>query len=108
MILSKYPQDVNSHLVLLGERIRTARSRRRWSQQDLADRIGVERRSVARLEEGDGGVGIGIFFTALWVLGLWDTVNDIAAPELDKAGEFLEKQRQPRRIHSERMKDLDF
>jgi len=44
----------------------------------------------------------------LWVLGLWDTVNDIAAPELDKAGEFLEKQRQPRRIHSERMKDLDF
>ena len=108
MSLSKYPLDVNSQLILLGERIRTARSRRRWSQQDLAARIGVERRSVSRLEEGDGGVGIGIFFTALWVLGLWDTVNDIAAPELDKAGEFLEKQRQPRRVHSERMTDLDF
>jgi transcriptional regulator with XRE-family HTH domain len=108
MSLSKYPQDVNAHLILLGGRIRTARSRRRWSQQDLAARIGVERRSVSRLEEGDGGIGIGIFFTALWVLGLWDTANDIAAPELDKAGEFLEKQRQPHRIHSERMTDLDF
>lgn len=108
MSLSKYPQDVNSYLVLLGGRIRTARSRRRWSQHDLAARIGVERRSVSRLEEGDGGIAIGIFFTALWVLGLWDTVNDIAAPELDKAGEFLEKQRQPRRIHSERIADLDF
>jgi transcriptional regulator with XRE-family HTH domain len=105
---SKNAIEVSEGLRLYGDRIRTARVRRRWSKQELALRAGVERRTIARLEEGDGGIGLGCFLTVLWVLGLWDSAKDLAAPESDTAGAFLEKQRQPRHVHPERNKELDF
>lgn len=36
----------------LGELIRRARGRRRWSQQDLADRLSVNRKTVDNWENG--------------------------------------------------------
>ena len=104
----EHPENVAAQLRLYGERVRTARVRRRWSKEELASRVGVERRTITRLEEGASGVGLGVFLTALWVLGLWETVQEVAAPEADKAGAFLEKQRQPRHVHQRREKDLDF
>ena len=74
----------------------------------LAERIGVGRRTVARLEKGDPGVALGVFLTALWVLGLWETAGGLADPSSDKVGEFLDKQRLPKRVHLQREKDLDF
>ncbi len=103
-----YPGDVKSQLQLLGERIRTARVRRRWSREDLADRVGVGRRTIARLEDGSAGVGLGIFLSVLWVMGLSDSVEGIAMPDSDKAGIFLEKKRQPKHVHGEREINLDF
>jgi len=103
-----YPSDVTLMLSLFGERIRIARARRRWSMEMLAKRIGVGRRTVARLEKGDPGVATGLFFTALWALGLWETVHDLADPGADKVGEFLDKQRLPKRVHLQKDKDLDF
>jgi predicted transcriptional regulator len=104
----EHPEDIALQLRLYGERIRTARVRRRWSKEELATRVGVERRTVARLEEGVSGVSLGVFLTAIWVLGLWETIQDVAAPEADKTGMFLEKQRQPRHVHRKRKKELDF
>ena len=108
MAQSKYVEDVERMLALYGERIKTARVRRRWSKEELAVRIGVERRTVMRLESGAPGVSLGVFLTAIWVLGLWDTVQDVAAPEADKVGIFLEKQRYPKHVHSDSGKELDF
>ncbi|MCK9304984.1 MAG: helix-turn-helix domain-containing protein [Bacteroidales bacterium] len=103
-----YPAEVVSMMTLLGERICIARTRRRWSMEILAERIGVGRRTVARLEKGDPGVALGVFFTTLWVLGVWDEVKGLADPGADKAGEFLDKQRLPKRVHLQREKELDF
>lgn len=103
-----YPEDVRMQLRLYGERMKTARVRRRWSKRELAARTGVERRTVARLENGEPGVGLGVFLSVLWVLGLWDTIRDVAAPEADKAGVFLEQQRQPKRVRQAREKEMDF
>ena len=103
-----YPDIVTSQLRVFGTRIRTARIRRRWSKAVLAERIGIERRTIARLEEGSPGIGLGVFLGALWVLGLWETVEGIASPELDKTGAFLERQRQPKHVHRAREKELDF
>lgn len=74
----------------------------------LAERIGVDRRTVARIERGDPGLAIGVFFTALWTLGLWSTVTDMADPAADKVGEFLERQRLPKRVKKQKEKELDF
>lgn len=100
--------DVNNLLVLTGERLRTARLRRRWSQANLATRMNVERRTVARLEKGDPGVTTGVLLAALWVLGLWSTAEALADPVADKAGIFLEKQREPARAGRQRKDELDF
>lgn len=108
MAHTEHPEDVVRQLRLYGERVRIARTRRRWSKEELAARVGVERRTIARLEEGTPGVGLGTFLTALWVLGLWETVKDVAAPEADKTGVFLEKQRQPKHVHRQKEKELDF
>lgn len=104
----RFLEDVTIRLHEYGERVRTSRVRRRWSKADLAARIGVERRTVARLEQGEPGVGMGVFLSALWVLGLWDTTGELANPEADKVGAFLEMQRQPRRVRRQQEKELDF
>ena len=102
------PEEVAEWLVVCGERVRTARIRRRWSQVSLAERMGVERRTVSRLEKGDPGITTGVLLRALWVLGLWSTVKGLADPAVDKAGIFLEKQREPRRVGKGARGELDF
>jgi len=104
----RHPDDIKHQLCLLGERIRTARVRRRWSRADLATRVGAGRRTIARLEEGSPGISLGLFLSALWVMGLSDSVKDIALPESDKVGVFLDKKRQPKHVHRERKINLDF
>ncbi len=104
----RHPDDIENQLRLLGERIQTARVRRRWSREDLANRVGVGRRTIARLEEGAPGVALGVFLSALWVMGLGEDLKDVAMPEYDKVGVFLEKRRQPKHVHREREINLDF
>ena len=106
--MTQFPQEVHERLRLYGERIKTARVRRRWSQASLAERIGVERRSVIRLERGDAGVASGVLLAALWELGLWETTKAVADPAADQAGIFLEKQREPKRVGTKHRPELDF
>jgi len=95
-------------LNVLGERIRIARSRRKWSMEALAERVGIGRRTIARMEQGDPGIALGVFLTVIWTLDLWETVADVADTRSDKVGEFLEKQRLPKRVRAQKDKDLDF
>ncbi len=70
--------------------------------------MAVERRTVARLERGSPGVGVGALLAALWVLDLLDTARDVAAPVADKVGVFLKKQRAPKRAGRRKANALDF
>ena len=103
-----YPYEVTDRLRVYGGRIRMARMRRRWSQTELAERMGVERRTVSRLEQGNAGVGLGAFLGALWILGLWDTAQAVADPAADPVGVFMEQQRAPARVRRSKDKELDF
>lgn len=108
MVHESYPSEVNDLLRSYGDRVRTARMRRQWSQAELAERMAVERRTVSRLEKGNPGVGVGALLAALWVLDLWDTARNVAEPAADKVGVFLEKQRAPKRAGRRKVKELDF
>jgi transcriptional regulator with XRE-family HTH domain len=55
---------------LLGARVRLARRERRWTVQELADRIGVSHVTVSKVERGDLTVGLGVAFEAAAVLGV--------------------------------------
>jgi transcriptional regulator with XRE-family HTH domain len=55
----------------LGQSVRAARTRRRWTQRQLAERLGVSRSRVAQLEGGTGGaVPSATWFTLSVVLDI--------------------------------------
>lgn len=68
----------------LGENLAIARVRRRESQRAWAKRLGVSVPTLIRMERGDAGVGIGIYATALWLIGRADALPDLAAPANDR------------------------
>lgn len=54
----------------LGRLIAAARKERHLSQAGLAQRAGVGRMTIARMERGIPEIAIGYYVTAAWVLGL--------------------------------------
>lgn len=54
----------------LGENIRYARLRRDLSLQQVAERAGIGRNTLIKIEKGDDGVAIGSYFRVLVVMRL--------------------------------------
>lgn len=55
---------------LLGKLIRLERRERRMSEDDLAGRAGIARRTLQRIERGDPGCAIGLFFELAVLVGV--------------------------------------
>lgn len=71
----------------LGARIRAARLRRRMSQVEMAERMGIDRNTLMSLERGELSVGLGVLVRALGVMGLEDDLGQVA--EEDEVGRRL-------------------
>lgn len=91
------PAAVETALLRLGRNIRLARLRRNLRMQDLAERMGVSRFTVAAVERGRPGVSVGAVFGALWALGLIEDARELASPDRDEEGKALEQARTRRR-----------
>jgi transcriptional regulator with XRE-family HTH domain len=57
-------------LGLLGKTIRLGRMQHRLTAQELAERIGVSRSTLQRMEKGDPKVEIGLMFEAAAIVGV--------------------------------------
>ena len=55
---------------LLGARVRLARRGRRWTLQELAERVGVSHVTMRKIERGDLTVALGLAFEAAAVTGV--------------------------------------
>ena len=55
---------------VLGQQVRVARVARKWTATELAERIGVDRRTVAAIEAGSPSVSLGNAFNAADILGV--------------------------------------
>ncbi len=77
------PPAVRSLLRELGANLSVARKRRKESIKAWAARIGVSEPTLARMEQGDPGVAVGTYATALWVIGRAQGIPELAAPQLD-------------------------
>jgi transcriptional regulator with XRE-family HTH domain len=64
---SRYGSDA---VVLLGQLIRRARIERKITAAELADRAGLSRGLVQRIEKGDPGCAIGAVFEAAAIVGV--------------------------------------
>ena len=100
------PAAVEQTLIQLGQNIRTARLRRQWRQDDLAQRVGVSRYVIADIEKGQSSTAVASYIGALWVLGLLDHMALVADPDRDMEGKTLEKSRAPKTA-GKRRKELD-
>lgn len=97
-IASALPLPVAAAIRDLGGNIATARRRRRETQAALAVRIMVSLPTLRKMERGDPSVGISVYFTALWALGLMSEIKGLAAPQGDAAGQLLDLAHLPKRI----------
>jgi transcriptional regulator with XRE-family HTH domain len=78
------PSAVLAHLRELGENLSIARKRRRESRKAWAQRMGVSEPTLARMEKGDPSVSMGVYATALWLMGRAQALAALAAPEHDR------------------------
>ncbi len=69
-------------LQTLGENIRLARLRRDLSSEQVSERAGISRNTLIKIERGDEGVAIGMYFRVLIVLGLQDDLLLIARDDV--------------------------
>jgi transcriptional regulator with XRE-family HTH domain len=107
-IIKAPPAAVEDAIRRLGRNIRTARLRRKLRIEDVAERIGASRFTVADLEKGKPGTSIAAYAGALWALGLLEQMSDLADPDRDEEGKALESARSPRQAPRRRVLDNDF
>jgi len=72
------PSSHLQRLTSLGERLRAARLRRKFTTTLMAERMGVSRETLRRIELGDASVALGNYFAALQVLGLGADIDLLA------------------------------
>ena len=85
----------------LGENIRLARLRRKYSTQQVSERANISRPTLLAIEKGNPNVSIGAYVKVLMVLGLEKDINTVAKD--DDLGRRLQdanliiKERAPKR-----------
>jgi DNA-binding XRE family transcriptional regulator len=79
-----------------------ARKRRRETQEEFAERIGVSRTTLVQMERGSLAVALGNYASALWVLGMAEQIAELADPSKDVQGQVAERDAQPERVRSPR------
>lgn len=72
---------------LLGAQITAARRERRWSQKELAGRVGITTPTLSKIEKGDPSVAIGSVFEVAALVGvpLFHEDRSRLTLELDRA-----------------------
>lgn len=88
-------------LETIGENIRLARLRRKFTTQQVAERSGITRTTLWQVEKGAGGVSMATYAQVLLVLGLEGDLKQIASDDemgrrIQDAG-LIVKKRAPKR-----------
>lgn len=88
--------SVEKQIRAFAERLKLARMRRGMSTSLFAERLGVSRDTLNRLEKGDGNIAIGTYMRALRILGLDADMDPVARD--DELGRKLQDLNLPSRI----------
>jgi transcriptional regulator with XRE-family HTH domain len=91
---------------VLGENIKLARLRRKFSSEQVAERADISRPTLTSIEKGGPNVSIGAYVKVLSVLGLEKDIMEVAKD--DKLGRKLQdaklivKERAPKILRKEK------
>jgi len=101
----RVPPPVRRALSELAGGVATWRKLRGLTQAQLADRAGVDRKTVLRLEKGNGGVSIENLLRVLRALGILDTLPRALDPYETDLGRLRADEQLPRRVRPRRLTD---
>jgi transcriptional regulator with XRE-family HTH domain len=88
-------------LEALGQNIKLARLRRKLSSEQVAERAGIARMTLYKIEQGMPSVAMGAYVQVLFILGLHNDLaviasNDVLGRKLQDAG-LISKKRAPKK-----------
>ena len=66
-VFSKYTREAVS---LLGKQVRLYRKDLKWTEQELAERAGIARATLRKIEKGNFNVAIGLVFEVAALVGM--------------------------------------
>lgn len=105
MDIKATPLPVKRGLKKLGQDLRDARRRRRIPMKLAAERAGISRTTLGKIELGDEGVSLGAYARVLFILGMMGRLADLADPKFDQLGIGLEAEHLPKRIRFSRKEE---
>jgi len=94
---------------LLGKQIKLGRKQCKWTEHDLADRAGISRATLQKIEKGDLTCAIGLVFEVAALVGvkLFDTENTSLAMHIERTDDKIALL--PKAIHKrKKVVDDDF
>jgi transcriptional regulator with XRE-family HTH domain len=97
------PATVRRALRDLADDVVTWRKLRGLTQAQLADRAGVSRDTIVRLEGADGGVSSENLLRVLRALGVMDVLHPALDPYETDVGRLRSEERLPRRVRPRRL-----
>ena len=65
-----------------GSNLKLARLRRKYSAETVAQRAGISRKTLSKVEQGDPAVALGIYARVMQVLRMEDDLQRLAADDL--------------------------
>jgi len=65
----------------VGENLKLARKRRKYTTSQVAERAGINRSTLYEIEKGNASVSFGAYFNTMRVLGLQDDFLKLAADD---------------------------
>jgi transcriptional regulator with XRE-family HTH domain len=102
------PYAVEQALKQLGQNLRTARIRREMTMEEVAEKIGTTRKTVADAERGKPTTTITVYAALLWAYDLLSPFEELADPLKDEQGLALAGKKEPARARKPEGLDNDF
>lgn len=96
--MTNLPIPVIKVLQKLGQDINDARRRRRITAQLMAERAGLSRSTIGKIEKGDPTTSMGSYGAVLFVLGMEKRLGDLVDSMHDLVGRRLEDENLPKRV----------
>ena len=91
----------------LGRKIKLYRISLEMSQQDLADKTGISKRSISRIEQGES-VQISSLFTILIALDLGDNIELLVPDQAKRPSYYLENTKNTQKRVRKKTEKRDF
>jgi transcriptional regulator with XRE-family HTH domain len=104
-IITNLPIPVLKALRKVGQDINDARRRRRITIELMAERAGLSRSTIGKIEKGDPTASMGGYASVLFVLGMEGRLSDVVDGVHDLLGRRLEDEKLPQRVRTPNRKN---